>query len=63
MKTIKVGDQVDVISRPSDIFHDFTGTVVSLGIEHKTGEPFFNVKDQDGDVFSCDRDQVSFKDV
>lgn len=51
-----VGGNVNVEHKPNDLFeHDFTGHVKS--IDYTNG--YIVVVDQDGDVWSCDPDQVS----
>jgi hypothetical protein len=52
MKFIK-GETVSVTAVAGDMFHDFTGNVVGF-----SPEGFVLVKDQDGDVWECDEDQL-----
>jgi len=58
MKFIK-GETVSVTSVAGDMFHDFTGNVVGFSpIAPWSQEGFVLVKDQDGDVWECDEDQL-----
>ena len=49
-----VGNVVNAHPKNGDFDHTFTGIVIG----HKQG--FVQVRDQDGDVFDCEPDQLSF---
>lgn len=51
--SFSVGDNVNVKSKPDDIFNDFTGHVKEINNE------YIIVEDQDGDCWSCDPDQAT----
>jgi hypothetical protein len=56
MKTIKIGSTVIATPKNGDFQEEFFGTVVGI-----KGD-FFQVEDQDGDVFDCEDDQVEESD-
>lgn len=53
-ESFAVGDNVNVIAKRGDIFHDFTGHIKEINGE------YIVVEDQDGDCQSCDIDQIEY---
>ncbi len=50
----EIGDNVNVESRPDDIFtNDFTGTITDIV------RGYIQVVDQEGDVWDCEPEQVT----
>lgn len=56
MHKYDIGDAVNVTAKPSDIFHNFSGTICQIHGEQ------IEVVDQDDDVWTCDADQVELQD-